>query len=128
MDATAYELLIRQANECGRMDVDGADANVYRVYEAAAMAYSAALNGAGKPGGPSNEALAYDAGFKTGIVVAYVKAAIYKVLKENNNLDDDQYTDLEKNLSQLVKPSKSVIDTVIKSSGNIFRAIGLRAR
>ncbi len=129
MDAVSYELMIRQANSCGRHGVYGADADIYRAFERSVSSYSNALEGKEKLFNKSNEELCFDAGYHTGIVSAYIKAAIYKVMKEKgDDLSDVQYESLEQNLLSLGTHTKSDIDKVIESASEIFRAIGLLAQ
>ncbi len=127
MYAKAYELLVRMANDCGPLDVDGADANIYRVYAVADKLYTEVLAGGQIQDTRRIDELAYDSGYKTAALVAHIKASIYKVMKESNELDDEQYNFLQQNLQQLVRPAKPAIDKVIKTTYELFRKLGLVA-
>ncbi len=129
MDAMLYEILIRQANECGRHGVHGANADLYRHFEMAVSLYEDAKKELPKLSSKTDDELCFDAAFNMGIITAHIKSAIYKVMRDKEGLlSEEQYQKLEDNLVYLVRPSKQKIDKVIESSSNIFREVGLLAQ
>lgn len=128
MEAMLYEILIRQANHCGRHGVESANADIYRSFEHAWSFYSDSNEGKPVNSIRSKDELAAEAHIKMGIVIGHVRSAISKVMSDNkDDLTDEQEKKLNEALSLLRTQTKEAIDKSIRMGCDVFKSIGLLA-
>lgn len=115
--AMMYEYLIRSAHQCGRFGVAGANADIFRRFEA--------LNGTHRSD-TNNDSLKSKYLICIGEVSAYINTAISMIKKKySDRLSSDQYTELENIEGLLFLPDTDKIFEALQRADKITTSIQL---
>lgn len=124
--AMSYEYLIRRAHQCGRYGVEGANADIYRSYERAALAYEDASAGRPTFSTRSKEELAFKAGEETGAIITYLRTALEKLQTDfEDRFNEEQREGLESCEMALLSSKREDIERVIDKATEISVAAGI---
>lgn len=129
-NAMNYEYLIRRAHHCGRHGVAGANADIYRRLIGNASTYYSEMDAIKNKGErkwlESEQKMLSAYMLSCGEIKGYINTAIERVKKKyDNELTDEQYTELENVEILLSEPNILKITEAIVRSEKVFLDLGL---